>query len=323
MENAKKNCYDWLINKTKGVKIQMETKTNILFTGVMSALVSCVDEDGNVYERSMRRLMNDQMKAGLNGFYLCGGTGEGPVLQKKTRMEIAEIAKDEVKNGGSLIAHVGAIDLTTAVELARHAGRIGLDAISSVPPFFFHYGEAEIADYYKALSDASGLPVLMYASPLSGVSITWDLVDRFMDIPNMIGLKWTSYDYFTMHRIKELRSGNINVINGPDECLLCGLAMGADGGIGATYNVMPKLFSQIYCSFRAGDLDTARAAQYKANKLIEILLKFGVVCGIKDILTMLGYDCGYQVYPQKRFTDEERAAFRAELETIHYMQEYV
>lgn len=97
MENAKKNCYDWLINKTKGVKIQMETKTNILFTGVMSALVSCVDEDGNVYERSMRRLMNDQMKAGLNGFYLCGGTGEGPVLQKKTRMEIAEIAKDEVK----------------------------------------------------------------------------------------------------------------------------------------------------------------------------------------------------------------------------------
>ena len=124
----------------------METKTNILFTGVMSALVSCVDEDGNVYERSMRRLMNDQMKAGLNGFYLCGGTGEGPVLQKKTRMEIAEIAKDEVKNGGSLIAHVGAIDLTTAVELARHAGRIGLDAISSVPPFFFHYGEAEIAD---------------------------------------------------------------------------------------------------------------------------------------------------------------------------------
>jgi len=139
----------------------------------------------------------------------------------------------------------------------------------------------------------------------------------------MIGLKWTSYDYFTMHRIKELRSGNINVINGPDECLLCGLAMGADGGIGATYNVMPKLFSQIYCSFRAGDLDTARAAQYKANKLIEILLKFGVVCGIKDILTMLGYDCGYQVYPQKRFTDEERAAFRAELETIHYMQEYV
>ena len=298
-------------------------KNNVKFTGVMSALVSCIDENEAVNEQAMRKIMQWHLQAGLSGFYLTGGTGEGPVLQKKTRMEIAEIAKDEVKTGASLIAHVGAIDLTTAVELARHAGRIGLDAISSVPPFFFEYGEREIADYYKALSDASGLPILMYASPLSGIEITWDMVDRLMDVPNMIGLKWTSYNYFTMHRIKELRGGNINVINGPDECLLCGLAMGADGGIGATYNVMPKLFSQIYNSFRAGDIDAARAAQYKANKLIEILLKFGVVCGVKDILTMLGYDCGYQVYPQKRFTDEERTAFRAELEKIHYMQEYV
>lgn len=301
----------------------METKSNVLFSGVMSALVSCVDENGAVYEKAMRQLMNDQLKAGLNGFYLCGGTGEGPVLQKKTRMDIAEIARDEGKGRASLIAHVGAIDLKTAVELARHAGQIGLDAISSVPPFFFHYGESEIADYYKALADASGLPVLMYASPLSGVNITWDMVDRLMDIPGMIGLKWTSYDYFTMHRIKELRGGNINVINGPDECLLCGLSMGADGGIGATYNVMPKLFSQIYSSFRAGDMDTARAAQYKANRLLEVLLKYGVVCGIKEILTMLGYECGYQVYPQKRFTEDERAAFRAELDALHYMQEYV
>ena len=198
-----------------------------------------------------------------------------------------------------------------------------MDAVSSVPPFFFHYGEKEIADYYRALADASGLPVLMYASPLSGVNITWDMVDRLMDIPGMIGLKWTSYDYFTMHRIKSLRGGNINVINGPDECLLCGLTMGADGGIGATYNVMPKLFAEIYCSYQDGDMETARAAQFKANKLIEILLKFGVVCGIKDMLGMIGYDCGEQVYPQKRFTEEERAAFRAALKAIRYEEEYL
>ena len=296
---------------------------NVKFSGVMSALVSCIDDQGNVKEDSMKRLMNWHMDAGLCGFYLCGGTGEGPVLQMETRMRIAEVAKETARPGTKLIAHVGAIDLTTAKKLARHAGEIGLDAVSSVPPFFFHYGEKEIADYYRALADASGLPVLMYASPLSGVNITWDMVDRLMDIPGMIGLKWTSYDYFTMHRIKSLRGGNINVINGPDECLLCGLTMGADGGIGATYNVMPKLFAEIYRSYQAGDLETARAAQFKANKLIEILLKFGVVCGIKDMLGMIGYDCGEQVYPQKRFTDEERTAFRAALKAIRYEEEYL
>ncbi len=298
-------------------------QNNVKFKGVMSALVSCIDENENVKEDSMRRLMNWHLKEGFSGFYLTGGTGEGPLLQKETRKRIVEIAKDEAGDRCDLIAHVGAIDLKTAVELAKHAGEVGMDAISSVPPFFVHYGESQIADYYKALSDASGLPVLMYASPLAGVNITWDMVDRLMDIPNMIGLKWTNYDYFTMHRIKALRGGNINVINGPDECLLCGLSMGADGGIGATYNVMPKLFTRIYNSFQAGNLADAQEAQFKANRLIEILIKFGVVVGVKDMLEMIGFDCGYQVYPQKRFTAEEQAAFHAALKEINYEEEYI
>ena len=296
---------------------------NVKFQGVMSALVSCIDENENVKEDSMRRLMNWHLKEGFSGFYLTGGTGEGPLLQKETRKRIVEIAKDEAGDRCHLIAHVGAIDLKTAVELAKHAGEVGMDAISSVPPFFVRYGEAQIADYYKALSDASGLPILMYASPLAGVNITWDMVDRLMEIPNMIGLKWTNYDYFTMHRIKALRGGNINVINGPDESLLCGLSMGADGGIGATYNLMPKLFSRIYNSFKSGNLADAQEAQFKANRLIEVLIKFGVVVGIKDALEMLGFDCGYQVYPQKRFTAEEQAAFRQALKDINYEEEYI
>lgn len=296
---------------------------NVKFHGVMSALVSCIDENENVKEDCMRKLMNWHLESGLTGFYLCGGTGEGPVLQKKTRMEIAEIAKDECGGKAALIAHVGAIDLTTAKELARHAGRIGLDAISSVPPFFFHYGEAEIRTYYEELSQAAGLPVIMYASPLSGVTITWDMVERLLSVPNMIGLKWTSYDYFTMHRIKELNGGNINVINGPDETLLAGLTMGADGGIGATYNMMPKLFADIYNKFRAGDMAGAQEAQFKVNKVIALLLKYGVVAGVKAALQRIGYDCGEQVYPQKVLKGEERAAFYADLDALHYEEEYI
>ncbi len=298
-------------------------KNNVKFSGIMSALVSCVDDNGNVYEDDMRRLMRWHLKEGFTGFYLTGGTGEGPVLQKETRKRIIEIANDEAGGKCSLIAHVGAIDLKTAVELAEHAAENGMDAISSVPPFFFHYDEREIREYYSALASASGLPVLMYASPLSGINITWDMVDRMMDIPGMIGLKWTNYDYFTMHRIKELRGGNINVINGPDECLLCGLNMGADGGIGATYNVMPKLFVEIYNKFKAGDIAGAQAAQFRANKMIEILLKFGVTTGVKDTLAELGFNAGYMVYPQKRFTDEEREAYHKALKEIKFEELYL
>jgi len=298
-------------------------KSNVLFKGIMSALVTPIDADGNLMENAARKLMDWHLREGFSGFYICGGTGEGPVLQVKDRMRMAEIAKEHVGDRGHVISHVGAVDLMSAVKLAEHAGKIGLDAISSVPPFFFHYGEREIKQYYSAISEASGIPLLMYASPLSGVNITWDMVDRLMDIPNMIGLKWTDYNYFTMHRIKELRGGNINVINGPDETLLCGLTMGADGGIGATYNVMPKLFQKIYTSYQDGQMDIARATQYKANKVIEILLQYGVGVGIKDILQMIGLDCGYTVYPSKRFTTEEQAAFRAALKALRFEEEYL
>ena len=117
--------------------------SNVKFKGVMPALVSCIDENEHVKEDAMRRLMAWHIKEGVTGFYLTGGTGEGPVLQKETRKRIAEIAKDTAGSRVRLIAHVGAIDLRTARELARHAGEIGLDAISSVPPFFYHYGETD------------------------------------------------------------------------------------------------------------------------------------------------------------------------------------
>ena len=298
--------------------------TNVLFSGILPALVTPLTERETINEDVARRLMRWHMDEGMDGFYICGATGEGPVVAPKERMRLAEIAREETRaRDKKAIIHVGAIDLTTAKALARHAGEIGADAISSVPPFFFGYGEKEIAQYYTELAEAAGVPLIMYCSPLSGVNITYDMVSRFLNIPHAIGVKWTSYDYYTMHRIKELRGGDVNVLNGPDECLLCGLTMGADGGIGATYNVMPRMFRQIYDRFRAGDIEGARQAQYKANRLIEVIIRFGVQASLKEMLGMLGYDCGYCVYPQKRLSDEERQGLKKALDEMDYEREYL
>ena len=301
----------------------METMSNVRFTGVMPALVTPLNPDESLNEESARRLMRHLLEQGMDGFYLCGGTGEGPALQKELRMRLAEAAREETKGKGKLIVHVGAVDLVTARTLARHAGKIGADAVSSVPPFFFHYGEKEIRQYYTALAEESGLPVIMYASPLAGVTITWDMVDRLMEIPGMIGLKWTSSDYYTMRRIKELRGGNINVLNGPDETLLCGLVMGADGGIGATYNIVPKQIRMIYDCYRSGDLEGARQAQFRVDRLIHVLIKYGVVPAIKEILAMEGFDCGACVYPTKRLTREEREALAKDLKDLEFEKNYL
>jgi N-acetylneuraminate lyase len=126
-----------------------------------------------------------------------------------------------------------------------------------------------------------------------------------------------------MRRIKELNNGDVNVINGPDETLLCGLMMGADGGIGATYNPMPKVFVNLYNSFISGDVEGARKAQFKANKVIQVLLKYGVIPGIKDMLEMIGFEVGYCTYPLKRFTPSEQEAFRSEIKALRFEEEYL
>ena len=151
--------------------------TNVLFSGILPALVTPLTGRETINEDAARRLMRWHMDQGMDGFYICGATGEGPVVTPQERMRLAEIAREEtLVRGKKAIVHVGAIDLTTARALARHAGRIGADAISSVPPFFFGYGEREIAQYYTELAEAAGLPLIMYCSPLSGVNITYDMV---------------------------------------------------------------------------------------------------------------------------------------------------
>jgi len=267
--------------------------------------------------------MRLQLGAGLKGFYICGGTGEGIVMKPAARKMLTEIAVEEAKGRGVVISHVGAADLATSVELAAHAAAAGCDAISSVPPFFYQYGLGEISEYYKAIAGASGLPTLIYATPLAGTVFSRDMIAALIEIPGVIGLKWTSPDYYSMSRIKQLNGGDINVINGPDETLLCGLIMGADGGIGANYNIMPKVFSGIYDAFCSGDYNKARSLQAKANRVIDIMLQFGVLTGVKEALNLLGIDYGYCVPPIKRFSDDERKAFLSGLQAAGYPEEYV
>ena len=295
---------------------------NILFKGVYSALSTPLRDDGSINEEAARKLMRWHIESGLNGFYICGATGEGVVLSTSARKQLAEIAVDEAKGKAVVINHVGAVDLVTANELAAHSAAIGVDAISSVPPFFYHYGLPEIRDYYMALTEVSGLPTLIYASPLAGTAFSPEMVESLMGIKGVIGLKWTSIDYISMYKIKQINKGNINVLNGPDDTFLFGLLMGADGGIGATYNVMPGLFADMYRAYSAGELEKTREIQLKINTLIDVLLEFGVLTGIKEILISIGYDMGHCTYPLKRFSEDERKAFFKRLEELQYSNNF-
>ena len=289
-------------------------KNNILFKGIMPALITPLNDDSTVRTEAVAPMMKWMMDQGVAGFYVLGATGEGAVLAEQERMRMAEAAADAVNGTGKkLILHVGAADTQSAIRIARHAGQVGADAISSVyPNFFCHYGVEEALDYYRALIDASGLPMLGYCtSMLQGVDVV-QFVEKLMKIDGVIGVKYTFPNYYHMHCIKQLNGGNINVINGPDETLLCGLSMGADGGIGSTYNLMADRYVKLYEAVQANDLKKAHEIQVAINKVIAVMLHHGVVPSIRVGLEARGFACGHAAFPGRRYTAEETAQILAD-----------
>ena len=289
---------------------------NVLFKGTFPALVSPVDDFGKVKKDSVVKMVNFDIEHGSKGFYVCGSTGEGIAMDEAERERMLEYTIEAADGRVPVIAQVGALSFLSAERLAKHAKKAGAAAVSSIPPIYFAYGDDEYVDYYKRLTVASELPVLLYAVVAAGNMPSVDLIKRELEIPGVIGLKWTYMNYYVLQQLKQLNGGNVNVINGFDECLLCGLSMGADAGIGSTYNLMPGVYSKLYEAFQSGDIKEAQRLQFAANKVITVLLKHNCVPAIKAMLNKLGVDAGSCLYPMKRLSDEETEAMCRELEGI-------
>lgn len=295
----------------------------IMFRGIMPALITPVNGDGSLREEVTRQLVRDLSATGITGFYILGSTGEGVATDRERRMEFAELVREARPEGISIIDHIGASDLATVKKLARHARRIGLDAISSVPPFFFSYDEQGVLDYYRAMSDESeGLPLIVYAAPMAGPLLPVSTIEKMLDIPGFIGMKFTNSNYYLMSRYKKIDGGNINIFNGPDETCALGLMMGADGAIGSTYNIMPRTFVGIYNAVQAGDVREAMRLQHKADDLIEALLDYNVVEAVKVALALKGYDVGDVTPPLPRMSDAQKAALTERLCALGFPEEF-
>lgn len=295
---------------------------NIRFKGIMPALITPFHEDGKIKAATVTKLMEMQLSNGVQGFYICGSTGEGPVISATARMEMAEAVVGTIGGRGVVIDHIGSPNIDETISLAKHATKIGVDAISSLAPnFYYNFTDNEIVDYYKAIAEATDKPMIVYATNLLKSPDITGLVARLMEIPTVIGVKFTRMNYFEMRKIKELNGGNINVINGPDEMLICGLVMGADAGIGSTYNLMPRWFSNLYSAYVQGNITAAQEYQYKIDRVISVLLKHGtngVINSIKCALEMMGYDIGYAAFPTKRYTQEEKDRLKIDLEAAGF-----
>jgi N-acetylneuraminate lyase len=294
----------------------------IKIKGIVPALITPLKTDGHVNEAVLRRHIEWLVSFGIHGLYVAGYTGEGLLLEPVERMKLLESVVDIVKGRIQVVVHIADMRMKHTLDLVKHAQQIGADVVSSIPPIYFKYSADEIEDYYRTLADSTDLPLLLYSNN-AGNALNFNLVKNLINHKQIIGLKWTHQDYYQMERLKGLNGGNINIVNGPDESLICGLAAGADAGIGSTYNIMPGLFTGLYRAFEGNDIQKARELQKTINNVIEVLLRYDVIKGIRTVLKSIGTEVGDSPVPLGCFSDVEQQSFLAALDWFDFKNQKI
>ena len=270
------------------------------FRGIWPALVSPLNEDGTINAAVTEDLVSAQIAAGISGLYVCGSTGEGVLLSLAQRREMAEVAIAAARGRVPVMVHVGAINTEQAVDLAQHANLAGADAIAAIPPFYFGYPHQALRAHYAAIAEAAGgVPFYLYYIPrYTGNEMTPQQLADLCRMPGVAGIKFSYTDMIYFSQFMALRDPAVtNVLSGPDELHLTCAVLGAHGAVGTNYNFAPRLFVDIRGAYDNGDLATARDLQFRANRIIGVMLKYGAVPTTRAICQRLGFAVGSSVPP--------------------------
>lgn len=281
------------------------------YHGVMPAFYGCYKDDGSISETRARALTRYLIESGVKGTYVGGSSGECIYQRPAERKKILETVVDEAAGRLTIIAHVACNNTEDSMELAAHAESVGVDAIASIPPIYFRLPDHAVAKYWNDISSAAPhTDFVIYNIPqLAGTALTVPLFKEMLKNPHVIGVKNSSMLETDIQEFKAAGGDDCIVFNGPDEQFIAGRIMGAQGAIGGTFGVMPKLYLKADALFKSGDLEQARRLQYDINEIISALCSGhgSMYAVIKGVLRKKGLELGSVRPPMPALIESDAA----------------
>lgn len=242
------------------------------YKGIIPAFYACYDDEGNISKERTKALTQFLIEKGVKGLYVGGSSGECIYQSVQDRKETLEAVMEIAQGKITIIAHVACNNTKDSCELARHAESLGVDAVATIPPIYFRLPEKAIAKYWNDISAAApNTDYIIYNIPqLAGVALTPSLFAEMLKNPRVIGVKNSSMpiqDIQMFKRQAKMSGRDIIIFNGPDEQFVGGRLIGADGGIGGTYGVMPEIYVKLDELVKNGEFEAARVLQDAANEV--------------------------------------------------------
>ncbi len=262
------------------------------FRGIFSAVVTPMHQDESVNHNALGLMVKSQLARGVEGFYCCGSSGEGPLLNLEERTAVLNTIVGSVEGRVPVISHVGTVRTADAVLLAKRAEQDGADAVSLVPPYYYKFTKKEIITYYQRVIAAISIPVIIYNIPqFTGVELDAETADALLTEPQVLGVKHTSHNLYSLERMVAKYPDKV-FFNGFDEIFLSALSAGATATIGTTVNLQPELFLAARDFFRRGEFANAREIQRQINNVVEFMVERGVFQSAKYLAGLQLTDLG-------------------------------
>lgn len=295
--------------------------------GLIAAPFTPMHEDGSLNLQVIKPYAESLIKKKcVTGVFICGTTGESVSLTTEERKAVVEKWIDAVKGKMKVIVHVGGLSMPQCAELAAHAQASEADAIAAMAPCFFKPESVDdLIGFFKPVAaSAPRLPFYYYNMPsITGVSLPVHvfLSEGKKQIPNLVGVKFTHNNLMEMQQCIHMDNGAFEVLHGFDEILITGLSVGAKAAVGSTYNYVPGIYQGVMEAMEKGDVETARAMQWKAVEIIDILIKHGGgVRSGKIFMKLAGIDCGPCRLPIAPCSEKELEEAKEELSNTEFFK---
>lgn len=286
------------------------TASTLSLDGIFPPVTTPFALDGSLDLAALAGNIRKYNHTGLAGYVVVGSTGESVFLSGEEKLKVWETVRQAGDSGKILIAGTGCEATAETITLTRRAAGLGYQAALVRTPSYFKPQMTDTAQerHFRAVADASPIPVLLYSVPqFTGVALEAPVVARLAEHPNIVGIKESSGNIQRVGEMIRLTPTDFQVLVGSATTLYPSLCLGVRGAVLAVACVLPELCVELYQAYSRGDHEGARALQQRLiEPTVAVTSRFGVA-GLKFAMELRGYAGGRARLPLSPLDDASKA----------------
>ena len=290
---------------------------NTIFTGMATALVTPMTENGSIDYEAFGRFIEFQIENGINALVVMGTTGENATIEYSEQKEIIRFVVDKVAGRVPVIAGTGTNNTEHVIDNTKAACEVGADAVLVVTPYYNKATQNGLIAHFTAIADASTVPVILYNVPgRTGCNLLPKTAAKLAEHPNIVAIKEATGNMAQMVELRALCGDKLDIYSGEDALTVPMMAMGAKGTISVLSNVVPAESVAMTDACKAGNYDTAAQWQCKLLPLINALFSEVNPIPAKAAVAAMGFGEEYLRMPLTSMEDHNRENLYQEMRKL-------